>query len=288
MNRKNQELVYFTILRGCVWLVVAVLAIILLFLLVNGLGKISWSFLTENPRANSSGALVDGGILSPIMGTIYLMLLVFGVSIPIGVLGSVFLVEILGRKYHKVSRIWWIVVNNLAGVPSIVYGLLGVALFVTMLQFGLSLIAAGMTLALMVLPIIMVATREALEAVPNSLREASIALGATKWQTIRHHIMPYSASGILTGTILSLSRAGGETAPILVTGATMTALIPGALNEPFQAIPYYIYQMGVNTADIDKAYPNAYGAALVLLAIVVLMNFVAIYLRNRYRKKYRW
>jgi phosphate transport system permease protein len=288
MNRKNQELVYFTILRGCVWLVVGVLAIILLFLLVNGLGKISWSFLTENPRANSSGALVDGGILSPIMGTIYLMLLVFGVSIPIGVLGSVFLVEILGRKYHKVSRIWWIVVNNLAGVPSIVYGLLGVALFVTMLQFGLSLIAAGMTLALMVLPIIMVATREALEAVPNSLREASIALGATKWQTIRHHIMPYSASGILTGTILSLSRAGGETAPILVTGATMTALIPGALNEPFQAIPYYIYQMGVNTADIDKAYPNAYGAALVLLAIVVLMNFVAIYLRNRYRKKYRW
>jgi phosphate transport system permease protein len=288
MNRKNQELFYFTILRGCAWLVVAVLAIILLFLLVNGLGKISWSFLTENPRANSSGALVDGGILSPIMGTIYLMLLVFGVSIPIGVLGSVFLVEILGRKYHKVSRIWWIVVNNLAGVPSIVYGLLGVALFVTMLQFGLSLIAAGMTLALMVLPIIMVATREALEAVPNSLREASIALGATKWQTIRHHIMPYSASGILTGTILSLSRAGGETAPILVTGATMTALIPGALNEPFQAIPYYIYQMGVNTADIDKAYPNAYGAALVLLAIVVLMNFVAIYLRNRYRKKYRW
>lgn len=288
MNRKNQELVYFTILRGCAGLVVAVLAIILLFLLVNGLGKISWSFLTENPRANSSGALVEGGILSPIMGTIYLMLLVFGVSIPIGVLGSVFLVEVLGRKYHRVSRIWWIVVNNLAGVPSIVYGLLGVALFVTMLQLGLSLIAAGMTLALMVLPIIMVATREALEAVPNSLREASIALGATKWQTIRHHIMPYSASGILTGTILSLSRAGGETAPILVTGATMTALIPSALGEPFQAIPYYIYQMGVNTADIDKAYPNAYGAALVLLTIVVLMNFVAIYLRNRYRKKYRW
>jgi phosphate transport system permease protein len=288
MNRKNKELVYFSILRGCAALVVAALAIILLFLLINGLGTISWSFLTENPRANSSGALVDGGILSPIMGTIYLMLIVFGVSIPIGVLGSVFLVEVLGRKYHRASRIWWIIVNNLAGVPSIVYGLLGVALFVTMLQLGLSLIAAGMTLALMVLPIIMVATREALEAVPNSLREASIALGATKWQTIRHHIMPYSASGILTGTILSLSRAGGETAPILVTGATMTALIPGALGEPFQAIPYYIYQMGVNTADIDKAYPNAYGAALVLLTIVVMMNFVAIYLRNRYRKKYRW
>jgi phosphate transport system permease protein len=288
MNRKSRQFVYFTLLRGCAWLVVAVLGIILLFLLVNGLGKISWSFLTENPRANASGALVDGGILSPIMGTIYLMLIVLGVSIPVGVLGSVFLVEVLGRKYHKISRIWWIVVNNLAGVPSIVYGLLGVALFVTMLQFGLSLIAAGMTLALMVLPIIMVATREALEAVPNSLREASIALGATKWQTIRHHTLPYSASGILTGTILSLSRAGGETAPILVTGATVTALIPSSLNEPFQAIPYYIYQMGVNTADIGKAYPNAYGAALVLLTIVVLMNFVAIYMRNRYRKKYRW
>lgn len=288
MNRRTKELVFFSLLRGCAWVVVIALAVILLFLVINGIGKIGWSFLTENPRADSTGALVDGGILSPIVGTIYLMLIVFGVSIPVGVLGSVFLVEVLDRKYHRISRAWWVVVSNLAGVPSIVYGLLGVGLFVTLLGLGLSLVAAGLTLALMVLPIIMVATKEALEAVPNSLREASIALGATNWQTVRHHTLPYSASGILTGTILSLSRAGGETAPILVTGATVTAMIPSSLGDPFQAVPYYIYQMGVNTAEIDKAYPNAYGAALVLLAIVVLMNFLAICLRNRYRKKYRW
>jgi phosphate transport system permease protein len=140
----------------------------------------------------------------------------------------------------------------------------------------------------MVLPVIMVATREALEAVPSSLREASIALGCTKWQTIRHHVLPYSASGILTGTILSLSRAGGETAPILVTGVAANAALPTGLMDSFQALPYHIYIMVTQTSNIDDSYPVAWGAALVLVALVVLLNAVAVLLRNKYRKKYRW
>lgn len=288
MNRRTKEEVFFFILRACAWIVVTTLVVIIGYIFINGIGKISWSFLTENPQ-EINGALVGGGIFAPLVGTIYLMLIVFAVAIPIGVFGSVFLVEILGKS--RIARGWWVLVHNLAGVPSIVYGLLGVGLLVYALHLGLSLIAAGLTLSLLVLPIVMVATREALEAVPSSLREASIALGATKWQTVRHHTLPYSASGIFTGTILSLSRAGGEAAPILVTGVAATALIPDSLLSPFQALPYYIYLMGIQTRvdpPLIDPYPNAYGAALVLIAIVVLMNLVAIVLRQRYREKYRW
>jgi phosphate transport system permease protein len=285
LNRRLKEKVIFNLLRGCAVLVVLMLVVILGYVVVNGAGMLSVDLFTQDPAPNRHGAMVEGGILSPIVGTVLLMLLVLIIAVPIGVLGSVFLVEYWGNS--RLARIWWLVVNNLAGVPSIVWGLLGVALLVYYLNFGLSLIAAGITLSLLVLPIIMVSTKEAVEAVPPSIYEASVALGATKFQTIRHHILPYSASGILTGTILSLSRAAGETAPLLLTGVAVNAAIPDGLFSKFQALPYYIYLM-TQTSDRSAAIPMAYAAALVLIMIIVGMNLVAILLRNNYRKKYRW
>ncbi len=291
MNRRLKERLVFNLLRGCAAFVVLMLAVIFSYVVVNGAGMISIELFTQSPAPNHHGAMVSGGILSPIVGTVLLMVLVLLIAVPIGVLGTIFLVEYLGRSKYPVlarlARLWWLVVNNLAGVPSIVWGLLGVALLVYYLNFGLSLMAAAITLSLLVLPIIMVSTKESIEAVPRSMYEASVALGATKQQTVLHHILPYSSSGILTGIILSLSRAGGETAPLLLTGVAVNAAIPDGLFDKFQALPYYIYMM-TQTSDRSAAVPMAYAAALVLILIIVGLNLAAIKLRNNYRKKYRW
>ncbi|HTY46292.1 MAG TPA: phosphate ABC transporter permease PstA [Methanomassiliicoccales archaeon] len=285
MNRKAKEALMFSLLRGCAVVVVLTLVIIIGYIFIGGIGKWSVDFFTKNPAPDSHGALVMGGVFAPLVGTLILMVLVLIISIPIGVLGAIFLVERQGKS--RISRAWWIVVNNLAGVPSIVWGLLGVALLVYYLHFGLSLIAAAITLSLMVLPIIMVATKEAIEAIPASIREASVSLGATRWQTVRHHVLPYSASGIMTGVILSLARAGGETAPILVTGVAVNAGIPGSLSDQFQALPYYIYLM-TQTTNRTQAYAMADAAALLLIVLIVGMSLGAIILRSRYREKYKW
>ena len=216
MNRKLKEKIMFGLFKACALIVVLTLVVIIGYVFINGIGKMSIDLFTQNPAPNEHGAMVAGGILSPIVGTLLLMALVLIIAIPVGVFGAIFLVEYWGN--NRYSRIWWMVVNNLAGVPSIVWGLVGLGLLVYYLDFGLSLLAIGVTLSFVVLPLIMVATKEAIEAIPPSIREASVALGATKWQTIRNHILPYSASGILTGVILSLSRAAGETAPILFLG----------------------------------------------------------------------
>jgi phosphate transport system permease protein len=207
-------------------------------------------------------------------------------SVPIGVLGAVYLVEYQGKS--RFAKGVWIIVHNLAGVPSIVYGLLGLGLLVAYLQLDLGILVAGITLGLLVLPVIIVTTREALIAVPPTVREASLAVGATKWQTIRHHVIPYAMPGILTGMILSLSRAAGETAPILALGAT--ALAPGmpSLFGPYMALPYHIYIMSSQSTNAALTAPIQYASALVLLIIVIGMNLFAIYLRKKYRDKYRW
>jgi phosphate transport system permease protein len=285
LNRRTKETVFFTIFRGCAALVVLSLIVILGYVFINGIGTISVDLFTKNPEPNYHGAMVSGGILSPIVGTIMLMALVLIISVPVGVFGAIFIVEYWGSS--RISRVWWMIVNNLAGVPSIVWGLVGLGLLVYYLDFGLSLLAASITLSFVALPLIMIATKEAVDAIPPSIREASIALGATKWQTIRHHTIPYSASGILTGIILSLSRTAGETAPILLTGVAVNAAIPNSLFDSIQALPYYIYLM-TQTSDRSAAIPMAYAAALVLIFLIVMMNLGAIVLRNRYRKKYRW
>jgi phosphate transport system permease protein len=282
MNRKTKQSLYFVLFRACGASVVLALVILIGYLVFFGIGAISWNFLTEAPRLGMS----RGGIMPQLLGTIYLMVLVLIIAVPIGILSAVYLVEYQRSRFMK--GVWRVVVHNLAGVPSVVYGLLGLGLFVILLDLGASLIAASLTLSILVLPIIIAATREALLAIPPSLREASIALGATKWQTTRHHVIPYAMPGILTGVILSLSRAAGETAPIILVGAAYyEPELPSSLLSAFQALPYHIYALATQTRT-SLTGPSLYGAALVLLALVIGMNLVAIVLRNKYRKKYRW
>jgi phosphate transport system permease protein len=282
VNRKTREKLYFTLFRACGAIVVIALIVLLGYLIYFGIGKISLDFLTQPARAGNT----QGGILNPLLGTIYLMLLVLAIAIPVGILSAIYLVEYQRSLFMK--GLWRVVVHNLAGVPSVVYGLLGLGLFVILLSLGSSLLAAGLTLSVLALPIIIAATREALLAVPDSLRDASIALGATKWQTVRHHVLPYAMPGVLTGVILSLSRSAGETAPILLVGAAFyLPELPDSLLSQFTALPTYIYQLATQTRTALTG-PTMYGAALVLIGLVVTMNLAAIYLRNKYRKKYRW
>jgi phosphate transport system permease protein len=283
MNRRSKEKLYFLVFRACGALVVLTLLTIIAYIVIGGWSVISWDFLTQPPKA----ANTEGGISTPLLGTLYLMAIVFAFAIPIGILSAVYLVEY--QKSGNVRSLWRITVANLAGVPSIVYGLLGLGFFVYFLSFGPSLAAAGLTLGILVLPIVISASREAIQAVPQSVREASLALGATKWETVRYHVLPYSAPGILTGVILSLSRAAGETAPILLTGAAFyMAGRPDSLFSQFMALPYYIYSVATQTMSGMSGSPMVYGAALVLLALVMGMNIVAIIIRKRYRERYRW
>ncbi len=283
MSRRSREKLYFALFRGCGALVVMALVTIIAYMLIGGIGAIDLDFLTEPPRASNT----RGGIFTPLIGTLYLMGIVAAFAIPVGVLSAVYLVEY--QKQGRMASFWRIVVANLAGVPSIVYGLLGLGLFVYFLGFGRSLLASGLTLGVLVLPIIIAAAREAIQAVPPSVREASLALGATKWQTVRHHVLPYAMPGILTGVILSLSRAAGETAPILLTGvAFYMSGTPGSVFSQFMALPYHIYAVATQTISGMSGNLMVYGSALALLALVIGMNIVAIVIRKRYREKYRW
>ena len=283
MNRKTKEKVYFLLFRGCGATVVLALLIMLAYIVSGGIGAISISFLTDAPR----NGMLEGGIFPAIVGTLYLMAIVLAFAVPIGVLSAVYLVEYETNSMFK--KIWRAAVHNLAGVPSIVYGLLGLGLFVTVLNLGFSLLSAGLTLGLLVLPMVIAASREAIQAVPYSVREASLALGATKWQTVRHHVLPYAMPGVLTGIILSLSRAAGETAPILLTGvAFYMPGLPDSLSSPFMALPNHLFTMATQSANLEASRPIQYGTALVLLMLIIGMNLIAIVLRKRYREKYRW
>jgi phosphate transport system permease protein len=307
-----KEKLLFLLFRVCALIVVATLVILVGYVVINGIGVISWSFLTEFPR----NGFTAGGIFPAIVGTLYLIGLVLVIAVPIGVFTAVYVVEYADQPLIDMERVrtWMrrepahspkpkkqqkrasqrlfyrtlrIVITNLAGVPSIVYGLLGFGMLVIFFGLGLSLIASAITLAFLVLPLVITASREAIEAVPYSVREASLALGATKWQTIRSHVLPYSIPGILTGIILSLSRAAGETAPILLTGAiVLKQTLPDSIFSTFMALPYQLYALATQYSDATR--PMQYGSALVLLLMVVGLNLVAIVIRNRYRKKYRW
>ncbi|MBF9239331.1 phosphate ABC transporter permease PstA [Hymenobacter sp. BT683] len=254
------------------------LAIFLWGLLRTGLGRLSGQFLSSLPSRFPERA----GIYTALLGTVWIMVLTALLAVPLGVAAGVYLEE-YGRK-RRWAALLEINITNLAGVPSVIYGLLGLEVFVRFLRLGSSVLAAASTLALLILPILIVATREAIRAVPRSLREASLALGATRWQTIWYQVLPASAGGILTGIILALSRAVGETAPLLVIG--VLAYVPFAPSQPldeFSALPVQIFnwisrpqhEFGVNAA----------AAIIVLLVITFGLNGVAIYLRNRWRQQ---
>lgn len=276
--RKINEKIGFSILRFCMLIVVFILVVILWDIISKGKSVISWEFLTQNPRKG----MTEGGIFPVIVGTFLVTAVTAVLSIPLGMGCAIYLNEYAGN--NRFTRFIRMSIRNLSGVPSIVYGLFGLIVFVQMMKLDTSVIAAGFTLGLMTLPWTVTASEEALKTVPISYREGALALGATKWQAIRSNVLPYALPGMLTGTILGLSRAAGETAPILFTGAAFFYPIMPTPKSQFMALPYHLYVMSTQHHAISKVRPIAYGTALVLIALVFGMNLIAIILRYRLRK----
>ncbi len=270
-------------IRVMTYLIVFVIASIIFKILWDGVPAVSWEFLTTMPSRGGS----EGGILPAIVGTLSLALGTVVVALPLGMATAIYLSEY--SKAGRFTRTVRLAIVTLAGVPSIVFGLFGLGLFVIFLRFGASIIAGCLTLACMILPTIIVSSEEALRAVPKSLREGSLALGATKWQTIYKNVLPYSVPGMLTGSILGIGRAAGETAPILLTVAAFyLPKLPKSIFDQVMALPYHLYILATQHPDIEKVRPMQYATALVLLALVLGVNLVAILLRIHIRKKHRW
>lgn len=263
-------------------------------LFIDGAGRLSYKFFTSFPSRFPE----DAGILSAWVGTSLVMLVTAAAAIPLGVAAGIYLEEYARKNW--VTNIIEINITNLAGVPSIIYGLLALGLFVYFFKFGESILTGGLALALLILPMVIMATREAIRAIPNSIREASYALGATKWQTVTNHIIPYSMGGILTGIIIGLSRAIGETAPIITVGAlTFIAFLPSSpitsgfpflsfnwLFDPFTVMPIQMFNWVSRPQ--REFHLNAAAAGIVLLIMTLLMNALAIYIRYRFRRKIKW
>ena len=264
----------------------AVIALVLLALLLwdawdKGASWLSFKFLDSFPSRFPEQA----GIKSALWGSIWLMLLTTLIAIPLGVGAAIYLEEYAGRT--KFTRIIEINMSNLAGVPSIVYGILGLALFVRGMALGRSVIAGALTMALLILPIIIISSQEAIRAVPSSIREASYALGATRWQTVKHHVLPAALPGILTGNILALSRAMGEAAPLIMIGAlTFIAFTPQSPFDPFTALPIQIFNWA-SRPKVEFQYLAAAGI-LVLIGLLIAMNAAAIIIRNKYQRYIKW
>ena len=277
-GRLFQGVLIFSLLIGFVTLIV-----LLVDVAGDGVGKLSWDFVTSFPSSLPARA----GIQSPIVGTIYLMILVALITVPVGVGAALYLEEYADqtRWYNRAIELN---IQNLAAVPSIVYGILGLAFLVRGLGLGRVLLAGALTLSLLVLPIVIIAAREAIRSVPPSIREGALALGATRWQTIWRQVLPASVPGIATGVILALSRAIGETAPLIVVGAaTFIAFNPSGLDSQFTALPIQIFDwISRPSNDINNYKPLAAGGILVLMILLMAMNSIAIWLRNRYEQ--RW
>lgn len=270
----------FTLFKMSVAINALALAIICGFVLYYGAPAISLEFLLESPR----NAMTEGGIFPCILGTIALSYGAMLIALPWGVATAIYLHEYAkpGKTVHLIR----LAINNLAGVPSVVFGLFGLSLFVTVLGMGVSLLAGMLTLAALVLPLIIGASEEALRSVSPTFREASLGLGATKWQTIYRIVLPVAAPGILTGAILSVGRAAGETAAIMFTAAMFfSPLLPQSIFDSVMALPYHIYVLATAGTDIEMTRPLQYGTSLVLIALVLSMNFLAIMLRARMQKK---
>lgn len=280
-NSKRTEKIAFFFLFLATLLIVIPVGLIIVIIIQKGLPAINWQFLTDMPRQGMRA----GGIFPAIIGTIYLVLGAIIFALPIGLLAAVYLSEY--AKDNFLTRIIKLAIVNLAGVPSVVYGLFGLALFVVFFKFGASILSGSLTLGIMILPIIITASREALESVPHSFREVSLSLGASKWQTIQHIVLPNAIPGILTGTILGLGRAAGETAPILFTVAAFyLPRLPKSIFDQAMALPYHLYVISTQVPNVDEKI--RYGTALVLLVLVLFMNLVAIIIRYQFRKRKKW
>lgn len=281
MKTTTKQKLAFSILFLCTVIVVLPVLFILAVAIKNGLSAVNWEFLTAMPKNNMRA----GGIYPAIMGTIYLVSLSTLFSLPIGLFAAIYLNEY--AKENILTRLIRLAIVNLAGVSSVVYGLFGLAMFVTFLKFGVSILSGALTLAIMNLPVIITASVEALASVPYSFREVSFSLGASRWQTIRHSVLPFAIPGILTGAILSLARAAGETAPILFTVAAFyLPNLPHSIFDQAMALPYHLYIISTQIPGIPQQM--RYGTALVLVGIVFSMNIFAVIIRSRFRKKKKW
>lgn len=279
-NAKTSEKIAFALLGLSVLIVVGFVVVILGYIVYNGYSVINIEFLTAMPRL----MMTQGGIYPAIVGTIYLIIGSMTVALPTGIMAAIYL-----NEYAEETRKTWLIemaINNLAGTPSVVFGLFGLALFVKYFGFGSSLLSSSLTLALLILPVIIRSTEEALLTVPNEYRESSLALGVSKWQTIRHVVLPAAIPGIITGSVLSIGRVAGETAPILFTGvAYFLPRLPDSIYSQFMALPYHLFVLATAGTNIAKTRPIQYGTALVLLLIVLGLNLIAVLIRRHYRNK---
>jgi len=277
-KRQFSQRTAFSLLIIATIIVVIPVLVIVLQIIINGASAISWDFITQAP----SQAGKAGGILPAIVGTFYLMLGTILFALPLGVMAGIYLTEY--AKENWLTKSINLAIVNLAGVPSIVYGLFGLGVFVLLFHFGMSLLSASLTLACQALAMTVTTSREAILAVPREYREGSLAVGATRWQTIRHLVLPQAFPGIITGAVLAMSRAAGETAPILVVGAAF--LLPGLPQSPFDqfmALPYHLYTVAAHVPGMSKS--TIWGVALVLLVVVLSFNVLATIIRLRARQR---
>jgi len=272
------EKAFVWVCRAAVFAPLTILAVLMLRVLVQGLARIDWDFVVNAPSRMASSA----GIWPALWGSVWLIVLTGVIALPLGVGAAVYLEE-YGRR-SKLATVVEIAIANLAGVPSIIYGMLGLGLFVRWMALGETVLAGALTLALLVLPVVIMSTREALRTVKDSLREAALGLGATRWQMVRRVVLPMAVPGILTGAILAISRAMGETAPLVLVGAVaFISYAPDGLDSDFTALPIQVFNW---TSMPQRDFLiNAAAGIVVLMVTLLLLNSVAIYLRNRYQKR---
>ncbi len=281
--RYFRQSLFFGVVRLAALVITLALLGIIAFLLINGWKAVTWDFLTLPP----TDSMMKGGIMPAIVGTFYLTVGAICVALPLGVVSAIYLTEY--ARQGLFIRIIRIGVNCLAGVPSVVFGLFGLGFFVVYLKFGSSILSGALTLGILILPTIIGAAEEALKAVPQTFREASLALGVSKWRTISRIVLPSALPGILTGAILGVGRAAGETAPIMFTAAAFfTAALPRSIFDEVMALPYHIYVLATAGTHIEQTRPLQYGTALVLIALVLGIDLVAIVLRSMVRRQKRW
>jgi phosphate transport system permease protein len=281
--RYLKQSAFFSLVRASAFIITLALGGIILYILVHGYSVISWNFITKPP----THSMTQGGIMPAILGTIYLTLGAIAIGLPLGVASAIYLTEY--ARQGRMIRLIRVGINCLAGVPSVVFGLFGLAFFVIIFKFGSSILAGSLTLGFLILPTIIGASEEALKSVPQTFREASLALGVSKWQTTYRIVLPNALPGILTGSILGIGRAAGETAPIMFTAAAFfTSKLPSSIFDEVMALPYHIYVLATAGTNIEATRPIQYGTVLVLVAVVLGINLVAILIRGYMRRNKRW
>lgn len=281
MPRQQTQKIAITLITAVAIFVILPIIFVIGFLVYNGIGAISWEFLSQPPREG----MTEGGLLPAILGTVFLTLGTAVAAIPLGIGAAIYLSEYAGN--NRLTRTIRLAIVNLAGIPSIVYGLFGLGAFVLFLNFGTSILAGSLTLGLMTLPVLISTAEEAIRSVPAEFRTVSLSLGATRWQTIRHQVLPHALPGIITGIILGLSRAAGETAPILFTVAAFyLPELPTSIFDQAMALPYHLFVISTQVPGMPLQIQ--YGTALVLLLIVLSLTLVATVFRTIMRRRREW